>query len=46
MYDEKYIKIKQARLDWACLLAAGQYIDRSACLACDGRQGDLPVQAL
>jgi hypothetical protein len=20
MYDEKYIKIKQARLDWSCLL--------------------------
>lgn len=46
MYDEKYIKIKQARLDWSCLLAAYQYIDRSACFASNGSKRILPVQAL
>ena len=37
MYDEKDIKIEQARLHWSCLLAAYQYIDRSACVASNGR---------
>ena len=46
MYDEKYIKSKQAILDWSFLLAAYQYIDRSACFACNGRYKDIPVQAL
>ena len=46
MYDEKYIKIKQARLDWSCLLSAYQFIDRSACFAYYGSKGILPVQAL
>ena len=43
---EECVKIKQARLDWPCLLAAGKYIDRSACLAYHVGKGILPVQAL
>ena len=37
MYDEKDIKIEQARLHWSCLLAAGKYIGWSACVASNGR---------
>lgn len=46
MYDEKYIKIKQARLDRSRLLAVCQHIDRSACFAYYGSKGILPVQTL
>lgn len=42
-YDEKYIKIKQARLDWSRLLAAGKYISGSAFFACDGWQRDISI---
>ena len=40
---EECVKIKQARLDWSCLLAAGKYIDRSACFAYHGSKGILSV---
>ena len=43
---EECVKIKQARLDWPCLLAACQYIDRFACLAYHGGKGILSVQTL
>lgn len=46
MYDEKDIKIEQARLHWSCLLVTRKYISRSACVASNGRQGDLSVQTL
>lgn len=46
MYGEKYIKIKQARLDWSRLLAAGKYISGSAFFAYYDSKGILPVQAL
>ena len=46
LYDEKYFKIKQTRLDQSCLLAAYQYINRSSYFANNGRQRDLSVQAL
>lgn len=37
MYDEKYIKTKQERLDWSHLLAAYQHIGRYVCFASNGR---------
>ena len=37
---------QQARQYRSCLLAVGKYIDRSACLTYNGRQGDLLVQTL
>ena len=46
LYDKKYIKSKQARLDWSCLLATYQYIDKSSCFASNDMQRDIPVQAL
>ena len=40
---EECVKIKQARLDWSCLLAADKYIGRSACLTYHDSKGILPV---
>ena len=40
---EECVKIKQARLDLSCLLAAYQHIGRSACFAYNGSKGILPV---
>lgn len=40
---EECVKIKQARLDWSRLLAAGKYISGSAFFACDGWQRDISI---
>lgn len=45
-YVEKTVYPQQARLDRSCLLVVDKYIDRSACITCDGRQGNISVQAL
>ena len=40
---EECVKIKQARLNWSCLLDAGKYIGRSACFSYHGSKGILSV---
>ena len=46
MYDEKYIQIKQARLDRSCLLVSLECTDRHHSPSADDLEGGLSVRQI